>query len=108
MSGWQRASGYSPPRGAPPHGPATLTPAALLWAPPVAGGTLSALEAPGPPPAVALPTLGVALRALRGWSTGTWAATPTALEAEISFLWAQVWSPLWPVLRTLLPPFLQP
>lgn len=50
--------------------------------------TLAALEPPGPRLAVALPTLGVALGALGGWSTRTRTATPTALEAEVSFLTA--------------------
>lgn len=66
---------------------AALTPAALLGKPPVAGGTLLALGPPSPWPAVALPTLGVALGALSGWSTGARLATPAALEAEVSFLW---------------------
>lgn len=94
----------------PPHGalPVALTPAALLGEPPVAGGTLSALEPPGPWQAVALSSLGVALRALGGWSTGARVATPAALEAEVSFLQAQVWSQPCPALKTRLPPLLQP
>lgn len=88
--------------------PATLTPAALLGAAPVAGGALSALEPPRPRPAVALPTLGVAVRALGGRSAGARAATPAALEAEMSFLRARVRLQLWPALRTLLTPLLPP
>lgn len=66
---------------------AALTPAALLGKTPVAGGTLSALGPRSPWPAVALPSLGVALGALSGRSTGAWLATLAALKAEVSFLW---------------------
>lgn len=83
VSGRPSAPGHSPPRGA--HG--SLTPAALLGTPPVARGTLAALEPGGPRPAVALPTLGVALGALSSWSTGTRLAAAAALEAEVSVLW---------------------
>lgn len=68
-----------------PH-PFILTPAALLRQPPVAGGALTALGSSSPWPAVALPTLGVALGTLRSRSTGTRAAAPAVLEAEVSFL----------------------
>lgn len=83
MSGQPRAPGYSPP--AVPYR-AVLTPAALLREPPVARGTLPALGPPSPWLAVALPTLGVAVGALGGRSTGAWLATPAALKAEVSFL----------------------
>ena len=55
----------------------------------MAGGTLATLGSPSPWSAVALPTLGVALGTLGGWSTGTWAAALAALEAKMSFLGAQ-------------------
>lgn len=90
-----------------PQGP-TLTPAALLWEPPMPRSTLAALEPPGPRLAVALPTLGVALGALGGWSTRTRTATPTALEAEVSFLWAQAAVMALPSLHPGLLPALRP
>lgn len=83
VSGWRWAPGACHP--AVPHLP-TLTPAALLGEPPVARGTLAALETPSPWSAVTLSTLGVALGALGGWSTGARAAAPAAREAEVSFL----------------------
>lgn len=62
----------------------------------MAGGTLAALEPPSAWPAGALPTLGVALGVLGGWSTGTRAAALTALEAKVSFLQQRVGSRLCP------------
>lgn len=60
-------------------------PAALLWDPPVARGALAALGACGPWLAVTLTALGVALRALGSWSTGTRVAALALLKAEVSF-----------------------
>lgn len=60
-------------------------PAALLWEPPVARGTLAALGPCGPWLAMALTALGVALRALGGWSTGTRVAALALLKAKVSF-----------------------
>lgn len=63
-----------------------LTPAALLWEPPVARGTLAALGSCGPWLAVTLTALRVALGALGSWPTGTRAAALALLKAEVSLL----------------------
>lgn len=60
------------------------TPAALLWEPPVARGTLAALGSCGPWLAVTLTALRVALGALGSWPTGTRAAALALLKAEVS------------------------
>lgn len=70
--------------------------------------TLAALEPPSPRLAVALPTLGVALGAPGGWSTRARTATPTALEAEVSFLRAQASVTALPSLHPGLLPALRP
>lgn len=82
---------------------ALAAPAALLGEPPVARGTLAALETPSPWSAVTLSTLGVALGALGGWSTGARAAAPAAREAEVSFLTAVTAWPCHTCLAQALP-----
>lgn len=105
MSGRPRAPGYLPPHGAQR---VTLTPAALLGEPPVARGTLSALEPRRPRPAAALPALGMASGALSGWSTGTGLAAAAALEAEVSVLWHGHSVAALPRPQDPCPPLLQP